>query len=244
MLVTAIIPVSSDLSEHRVRLAEFTARLLADTFGNQSVRIVSAGGSKPAGLVTGCMTHVLRDSWSKPLIMNRAAQLCRSEWLLFVDADMIMNWDTVKRELVANPPDEVCKPFGQLYRLTRRSTERILASGDPSSRQVDREPASGVLGGGVLLVRREFYLLMRGMNEAYSEGFEDSEFNMRVTKIIRPDQWGFPAWHMWHIREDRLAAKWLTRLSGERKHNTLEQLIQSMTSCIAPAESEGDPSEA
>lgn len=225
--VSVIIPLSLPLSERRKTCLEYTLFRLNRAFSCEAVYLAFGGEGEPFTM-KGAESVKVADTWNKSHVLNQSAQLCRSEFVFFLDGDMVLDWDFIQTKCSKLGSIRFCKPFGQLFRLGAEGTARLLAG--KGMRKVDFEPAKSVPGGGAFLCRRDLFESLRGFDESFDRGFEDAEFAARLKRFDDVQQWSeLEAWHLHHIRPDRPNAELMRRVLARQKLSDKEalQVIQS-----------------
>jgi hypothetical protein len=85
-----------------------------------------------------------------------------------------------------------------IRRLTRESTEAVLAGGKPG--KLEKPAYQGVAGGGIVAVTREVYNQVPLDPRFAGWGGEDHAWGLALTVIVGPTRRRSvsPLWHLWH----------------------------------------------
>lgn len=145
------------------------------------------------------INHVLVDTQlnyvHKTLLCNVGASVSKGDYLIFNDADIYINLNSVI-EKIDPENDIVIKPFIYFAKFDNESTEDFI-----NKKTVTVKNCSVIhdFAAGCLIIKRENFLIMRGYDERYMGwGFEDKEFATRVNKLYDIKVLDFKGVHLYH----------------------------------------------
>ena len=144
-------------------------------------------------------THLLRNEQSKGFALsnNLGVTLADSEWLLFMNNDLVLkpNWYLPFEKVAAgklNPEKMGCLGNIQIDPRTKRIDHAgvIFRSGTPEHylRDTNDFPAQELseflsVTGACFMIRRELFLEVGGFDETYQTGFEDIDLCLRLSML-------------------------------------------------------------
>lgn len=96
-------------------------------------------------------------------------------------------------------------PHGPVHRLTRASTEQVLAGADPTDGDLDEAPYWGIASGGAVAVRRDVALDIPMDPRFVGWGGEDHAWGYAL-HVLHGTPWrgDRPLWHLWHPPQPRV----------------------------------------
>ncbi len=152
-------------------------------------------------------------AWSKGRAVNAAARAASGEVLVVADADVLIDvevLDVSVQKVVAGEAAWVV-PHGTVYRLDRDRTCEVLDGRRPAvpveleRRILARRPYEGPAGGGLVVVPRDAFELVGGIDERFlGWGGEDVSFARALETLHGPyERLGAPLWHLWHRPQHR-----------------------------------------
>lgn len=150
--------------------------------------------------------------WNKPRAVNGAVERSTGDVLIIADADVIPDPVALER---ATTEGTWVAPFDPVYRLHRSASQQVLESW-PTHRLKDpadwipeadlaRRVYHGTPGGGVVVLPRETFDLVGGMDERFiGWGGEDVAFGWALGALAGPAvQYDAPLIHLWHRPQDK-----------------------------------------
>lgn len=130
------------------------------------------------------------EEFNKPTLVNKGVQLAQGEVVIIADSDVLPTVPGVLQEAAAHAlyaPWVV--PHGQVLRLREEPTARLLTA--PVTTTVYpygplvRHPYMGVAGGGLIVIRRERFLVMGGFDPVFKGwGGEDTAFGVAADTLL------------------------------------------------------------
>lgn len=146
------------------------------------------------------------DRWRKAEAVADALDRATGDILIIHDADV---WSDHLHEAIAaveSGKHEWASPHWTVRRLTERGTEQILA-GERETAEVE-EDHYAVLGGGIVVIRRESYERAPLDPRFVGWGGEDHAA-AAMWKTLCGQVWKAqqPLWHLWHPPQERLNRK-------------------------------------
>jgi len=166
-----------------------------------------------------------QEPWSKGAIVDRAVQRTETAGLVISDADVLVHHAaiaTCATAVVAGWAWAI--PHSDVYRLSPRMTLDVLshATKGPShflgGAQLERRPHAAPRGGGIVVVSRESYDLVGGIDPRFvGWGGEDISFGRALDTLAGP---AFtlrePMWHLYHQPQVILPGRRERRVGGAR----------------------------
>lgn len=165
--------------------------------------------------------------WSKGAALDAALQNANplATGLIIADADVLVAPAALARacaEVEHGAPWAM--PHSMVHRLSRASTMRIYAGRvvmppEQGGIALERPPHHAPVGGGIVVVPRAHYELVRGIDPRFiGWGGEDISFGRALDTLCGPGFRGdAPMWHLWHEPDP-------TRLRGGRALRGNEEL--------------------
>lgn len=155
-------------------------------------------------LVSG---HIMPDEpWVKARAVADGIGDATGDLLVIADADVICDGVDVAVESVRRGPFRWAIPHLRVHRLTETATRAVLAVGRLPETSVGyvRESYRGVVGGGLVVVRRDLYERCPLDPRFTGYGQEDSSWGLCLKTLAGP-AWrgGAPLWHLWHPPQPR-----------------------------------------
>lgn len=139
--------------------------------------------------------------WRKADAVADALPHATGDVLVIADGDV---WSDAIQTAVEQDAAWVV-PFTQVYRLNRTSTEKVLAGEEFSTRLTkDRPPYRGVIGGGIVVLRRDVYERVPLDHRFIGWGGEDLSWGHALRALAGdPLRLGAHLWHLWHPPQTR-----------------------------------------
>ena len=139
--------------------------------------------------------------------MNPAIEVSRAEIVIQADADV---WCDGLREAV----DAVeagagwAVPHKLVHRLSEDGTEAVLAGADWRGQPMDQKPYEGILGGGIVVARRDV-LLDVPLDSRFVGWGQDDEAHALGLNALYGDPWRGTAdlVHLWHPPQSRVSRR-------------------------------------
>lgn len=148
--------------------------------------------------------------WNKPAAVNRAARKANGDTLVVADADCFTRPQALESAVAQARHHGWVVPHHRTRRLSPEGTVKVLAGAEPRSAGLDhgkgRVPDRvAAAGGGLLVVRRECFETVGGMDERFAGwGWEDIAFARALDLLCgRHTRGSAVLWHLWHPRQDR-----------------------------------------
>lgn len=142
--------------------------------------------------------------WNKPEAVNRAVRAATEDLLVLADADVFLgDVAHLRLALDAVRQGRWVIPHRMVKRLTEDATEDILSNPvtfpDPDPRFI-RLPYIGFPGGGVVVLSRQMFDSVNGMDEAFAGwGGEDVAFACALDTLVgRHLRFSADLWHLYH----------------------------------------------
>ena len=146
--------------------------------------------------------------WSKSAAVMDGVDGC-SETIVIADSDC---WTDGIFEAIEKVEDGApwAMGHGQVHRLTKESTAKVLAGASPESLPLVQRAYQGVKGGGIVAVRREILLDVPWDRRYVGWGRADLSWRAAMT-TLHGDPWrgSSPLFHLWHPpmeRQDRTSS--------------------------------------
>lgn len=151
--------------------------------------------------------------FSRALAINNGVRASKGDLLFISDSDMMIPNGDIRTSLEMLDDHEMVIPYGKVYDLYPRITEKILKSCTRPSYKILRAESMGVrdirgdrLGGGMLIISREYFDEVGEYDERFvGWGWEDTAFCWKVD--IKYEGYGLntygEAYHLWHERDNR-----------------------------------------
>lgn len=157
-----------------------------------------------------CIEHILVKSWMKGMHfckaaafnhgVNRAAFNC----LILHDADMLVRSDYIKKMVNLLEKYESVHIGKTVCYMDREATDRIVASGSISRRDVSSDRVVSYYEGGSLGITKKAYIRIGGFCEDFiGYGNEDTEFYYRMVNATKSfTERSIDLFHLWHNRTE------------------------------------------
>ena len=162
-------------------------------------RVIVAGDSEP---------------FSKSRAIMRAVASCTDEHVVLHDADV---WcDTTVQAAADLDAHEWSIPHLTVWRLSKAGTTRLIDGHAPTPEDCT-ERHRGVLGGGIVAVRRETLLRVPFDTRFIGWGGEDVSWGKAMQTLVGPPmRYANPVWHLWHPPAERKTRALPARPESER----------------------------
>ena len=178
--------------------------------------------------------------WSKGRAVADALTRTAADVLVVTDADVLIAPEALHEAVSATESGGWAVPHLKVHRLSQRATEAHYA-GD-LIRDWDRQPYRGVVGGGLVVVRRDVYERVPIDPRFEGWGGEDVAWGWALNAVAGPAWRGEePLTHLWHPSDRighvgspesaRLVARW--KLAARRGGVTLEALLDEARGSLA-----------
>lgn len=180
MTVSVLVPFVDQGCEHRARAWAY-------------VRSHYSTNHRDWQLVVGTCDGV----WSKGAAVADALSRADGDILVLADADSWCDPDALRLAVDTDAPWVV--PHGKVYRLNQRGTAKLY-SGLLQRGHTARRPYIGPAGGGLVVLGREAYELVGGIDPRFAGwGGEDISFGWALDTLVGPYvRIGTPLHHLWH----------------------------------------------
>lgn len=150
-------------------------------------------------LVTGECDDV---AWSKGEALRRAYSASSGDVLVIADADSLVDAVTLEKAVRLAPRAPWVVPHTTVYRLTPDETTKVYAGGPlrRGPRLVVRTPYTGPAGGGIVVLTREAWETVNGIDERFEGwGGEDISFGYALATLVGwYERLGGRLFHLWH----------------------------------------------
>jgi hypothetical protein len=151
----------------------------------------------------------LDGEWSKGRAVADGVAHSRSPILVIADADVIVPPEALGYSIIAVMHGAAWSmPHGEVYRLSRRGTNALYASGDdvlgtPNIKYVERTHP-GPHGGGMVVLSRAAYEATGIDPRFIGFGGDDISFARALDTLVgKCERFDFPMTHLWHERTPR-----------------------------------------
>lgn len=144
---------------------------------------------------------VAGEPWSKGAAVADAFAQTAADVLVLADSDSFVDNGLLAECVTACQAGAAwAVPHHTVYRLTEEETGRVIAGKAPDERKVVRFPYAGPVGGGIVVMRRDAYIAVNGVDERfYGWGGEDICLGMALWALVGPYvRRGSPLYHLWH----------------------------------------------
>jgi glycosyltransferase involved in cell wall biosynthesis len=145
--------------------------------------------------------------WCKGDAIEKGLASARGRVLVLADADCLP--DPVALEAMVRSVESGtaawAMPHTEVHRLTPAVTAGILAGAAPEIEELERPAYRGILGGGIVVVRRIDYIATGGIPKTFRGwGCEDQALGTILTQLVGPvTRRPEPLRHLWHPPQDR-----------------------------------------
>lgn len=170
-----------------------------------------------------------------------AVEASCADVLVIADADVWTDELTVAIAAIhAGEPWAV--PHTLIHRLTLEASETLYAGGcatDPCEK-----PYEGVIGGGIVIARRELLLEVPLDPRFVGWGQEDESWGAALRTLAgEPWRGGADLWHLWHPPQERLSRTrgsregWNLRrryLRARRDPELMREIVEEAKACLQP----------
>lgn len=148
--------------------------------------------------------------WSKGRALSPAVERSIADIIVVADGDVVTDRLTEAVKAVQDGANWAC-PHELVHRLDAEGTDRLIA-GDNSRPTYQQKPYRGVLGGGIVVARREVIIstpLDRRFIGWGLSGQEDMAWAVAL-QCLHGAPWRGTAdlWHLWHPLPERLTRKY------------------------------------
>lgn len=139
--------------------------------------------------------------WSKGAAVADGVARTDADVLVIADGDsFVPDLAPAVRAVVNGEPWVV--PHEMVYRLGRNTSRRVLDGANPVARRdgCDRHPYKGPPGGGIVVLSREAYETVGGIDPRFlGWGGEDVSFGWALRTLVgRERRFSDPLFHLWH----------------------------------------------
>lgn len=140
--------------------------------------------------------------FSKAASVNALVRGSDADVLIIHDADSYVDnavLDEAVRIVLSGRAQWVV-PHGMVYRLGKGSTQRWMETGDPATRAICRAVYQGPAGGGIVVLSRQAFDTVNGMDERFTDwGWEDQAWGRALGTLCGPYvRLGADLTHLWH----------------------------------------------
>lgn len=138
-------------------------------------------------------------TWAKGAAVNAAVASTDADVLAIVDADLFIDPAVLEHAVDLAPTVPFVVPHITVHRLDEPSTEALYA-GRTQPRTLTKQPYEGLVGGGMVVLTREAFDTVHGMDERFLFwGSEDIVFGMAMETLVGPHHRLFgELWHCFH----------------------------------------------
>ena len=137
--------------------------------------------------------------WSKGAAANPVVAASDADLIVLADADSYVSADALTRAVDHADAHGWGMPHSVVRRLSRQSTEVILAGGDAV--KLERAAYPALPGGGIVVLTREAWETVNGMDPRFvGWGGEDAAFGLALSVLVGPvnPRRVSPLLHLWH----------------------------------------------
>jgi glycosyltransferase involved in cell wall biosynthesis len=149
-------------------------------------------------LIEGCCAR----PWSKGAALADGVNRATGDILVLADADSYVPVDTLERAvgIVEADPRKWVVPHGNVYRLKQDETLRVYDGAEAQRRQVVRPRYTGLPGGGIVVLSREVWDEVGGVDPRFQGwGGEDLTFGWVLCVLVGwYERLGANLFHLWH----------------------------------------------
>jgi len=244
--IDIVIPWSRGLCVDRHRALDAVLER-TQAFSPSRIILAEAGtDGVPERAVTGTFQVVVDTPWNKARVVNRVvSDVCESEWIMLLDGDVLLDPGLRERFERSRSRLGSMMPFKRVHRLSEAETATFLDTGDLDEKLHRRSVA--VLGGGALLVRRDLFLFVRGIDERFTY-MEDTDLGHRLRRLTQndvkvapfPKVWHSnsaherPAYHLWHASVDYPKDRCRAMFDRRRMMNPNKLMLDTVSSIEVP----------
>lgn len=145
----------------------------------------------------------LKGHFKKSLLINKSINFCRTDYILFLDSDVVLPFGHIQKFLNENPNSGVIKPFKQIHLLEKTSTQRFVKGLETSLHNVKK---SNAFGKHAILIKKEIFKSVKGFDESFEGwGWEDLDFvNNRLPNRSHDIINSVAGVHMYHPKSSRI----------------------------------------
>lgn len=152
--------------------------------------------------------------WNKAATVNAGVERSFGDILVIADADLLCDGvELAVKQLRSLRNVNWVVPYHMLWRMNREATERVVAGEEPKDVMSDktlldgyRSPYPGVVGGGIVVIRRSAFERVP-MDERFEGwGGEDVSWGYALSATIgRPRRLRNHLYHLWHPPQERIS---------------------------------------
>lgn len=140
------------------------------------------------------------EPWSKGAAVADALIQTDADMLVIADADSFVTPEHVTTAVQAAAEHGWAMPHWKVYRLSERATEQVYAGGPPSRTDLYRGAYAGVMGGGIVAIRRDVYELVGGIDPRFC-GWGGEDVSLARALIVmhgKPARMAGDLFHLYH----------------------------------------------
>lgn len=137
--------------------------------------------------------------WSKGAAANPVVAASDADLIVLADADSYVSDDALTAAIDHADAHGWAMPHSTVRRLSRPSTEVVLAGG--TADKLERSPYPALPGGGIVVLTREAWATVNGVDPRFQGwGGEDAAFGLVLSVLVGPvnPRRLSPLTHLWH----------------------------------------------
>ena len=133
--------------------------------------------------------------FQKSKLYNLAAEKCDSDYILFLDADVVLDFNSLLQNLSNHP---FIKPFSGIYSLSKEESELFIEKGEEPF--LENKKSDKHIGKYAILITNDLFKSTTGFDERIKGwGWEDLDFAINKLKDVNhftPNN--SKGYHLWH----------------------------------------------
>lgn len=140
------------------------------------------------------------EAWSKGAAVADGVEHATGDRLVIADADSFVDVETMDLAVQLLDTHPWIVPHRRVRRLARKATEAVFAGAPPNPQRLCRSVYTGVIGGGITVLRRSAYEEAGGIDTRFAGwGGEDISFGWALETLVGPpERLTADLFHLWH----------------------------------------------